>query len=153
MPNTHSHDGWTRAGFAAKVSASLTATYQAFELKSESTIKASSGVPAHDALLVQLSIELSAMANAVPPLSPSKVFFYVSRDEAGTQPLTPVFDVDILKTRGSASATTGGVVQKLGYMWNRLTRTDSDDDNSLWLQAKVDALTATGLIRMPWRAA
>ena len=141
-------NGWQRSGFAAKDAMSLTTSYVAHELTQDATVSRSQGVP-DDAHLYDLCFEFSAMATS--GTTPTQVSYYLARDSGGTQPLTEVFTLGIVKALGAAAAT-GGATQRMEVDFHSTSAVGASAYNSVYLIVLVDAGTATAAAYLNWRA-
>jgi len=142
------YSGWGLFGFAAKDGASLTASYTANTLGTESGIARSIGVP-DDAHLYDILFEFSAMPTGAG--APTSISFYLARDAAGTQPLTAVHTVNIVKALGAAAAT-GGARAVLAVDFHSTTAVGKNEYNDLHLISLLDVGTATTDVLLSWRA-
>lgn len=141
-------DGWGRSGFAAVDGASLTASFSAHAVGKDASVPRSQGVP-DDGQLYDILFELTAMSATAP--SPTSLTFYVARDAAGTQPLTDAVTVNIVKAL-LAAAVTGGARTRLKVDFHSMSAKGANGYNTLYVIARVDAVTATATVYLNWRA-
>lgn len=146
--SSYSHGGWGHFGFAANDGISLTTSPTAFALAQDATVSRSQGVP-DDSLLYEMLFELSAMATSGS--TPTQVIYYLARDAAGTQPLTNVYIVDIVKALLVAAAT-GGCLQRMEVDYHSTDPQGANGYNTVYLIALVDQGTATAAAYLSWRA-
>ena len=84
-----------------------------------------------------VSVEMTSISGA------ASVTWYLSRDSAGDQPITPLW-TDTILDAGSGSGA-GSVVRDMAGALNHA-------GGSLYVNAKLDAGTATGVARVGYRA-
>ncbi|MDF1699572.1 MAG: hypothetical protein P1V36_00230 [Planctomycetota bacterium] len=144
----HSNSGWSRRGYAADDDASLTTSYLAVAVGTNSAVARSSGFP-DDCHIYDVTFELSAMPTSSG--IPTKLTFYIARDSGGTQPLTPVYEVDIVKALGAVAATGGAYQRVEAEVWSD-DYTGPLERGDLYVVAKVDVGTATAETRVKWRS-
>jgi hypothetical protein len=142
-----SNGGWGTIGFAANDEALLTASYVAFLVGKDAAVKRSQGIP-DDGHIYDVLFELSVMSAVAP--SPTEISFYIARDAAGTMPLTEVYTVPIVKAL-LAAAVTGGARQRVEVDFHSKVPVGARQFNDLYVIAKLDAVTATAIIRVNWR--
>lgn len=148
MPD-YQFGGWSRYGFAAKAAMSLTTSYQGLALGEDAAVKRSKGAP-DDSHLYDILFEFTTLPTGAG--SPSQVSFYLARDAAGTQPLTPVMTATITRALGSAAATKGGAYAKVEADFHAIPGVGPDQYNDLYLVVKLDAGTATANAYQSWRS-
>ena len=138
------YGGYTRVAYSYKDGASLTSTKQVFELKrDEANDRISADIPFW-AMIDAFHVELSSISGA------TTVYFTVCRDANGDYPITEEMSINI--ATGATTPARGGGIAPIGVPWVSPRVDGVDVGGSVYVVVSLDAGTATGNLRLLWRA-
>lgn len=138
---------WSKASFSYKHGASLTGTFQVFEVTQDLTNSPDSDFFPDTCNIQSIEFEFTAKSSA------ASVTAYIARDSAGDVPITPGgtsgASQDI--TVGVTDAAKGGATLFVDNDYTLDTGVSNSNRQKIYVVAKVNAGTPTANIRVNWR--